>query len=132
MGSSKSTARHIKQVASEPQAAHVNLMRQQRTDLPPSKSKQKQHSHKSRSKKRYPSEHKNERPPLRKSLIQAKHTKEEIDVQSVVIQSTLKVSSVLLGSSSARPAVNMVILQACATKSNHLFNQEIPRHISFK
>ena len=34
MESSKSTACHIKQVASEPQAAQVNLMRHQRTDLP--------------------------------------------------------------------------------------------------
>ena len=59
--------------------------------------------------------------PSRKSLSQAKHTKEEIDVQSVTIQGSLKVSSVLLESSSAKPAVNMVILQVCATKSNHLF-----------
>ena len=35
--SSKSTAKHIKAVASDPQAAHVNLMRHQRTDFPPSK-----------------------------------------------------------------------------------------------
>ena len=37
---SKSTACHIKQVASDPQAAQVNLMRHQRTDLPQSKCKQ--------------------------------------------------------------------------------------------
>ena len=53
MESSKSTTRHIKAVASDPQVAQVNLMRHQRTDLPPSKSKQKQHSCKSKSKKRY-------------------------------------------------------------------------------
>ena len=59
MESSKSISRHIKQVASDPQVAQVNLMRHQRTDLPPSKGKWKQHSHKSRSKgqKRYSSEH---------------------------------------------------------------------------
>ena len=90
MESSKSTARHIKQVASDPQAAQVNIMRHQRTDLPPSKSKQKQHSHKSRSKsqKRYSSEHKNQGPPYKKKLIQAKHIKEEIDIQSVVMPNT--------------------------------------------
>ena len=44
------------------------------------------------------------------------HIKEEIDAQSMVILNTLKVSSVLQGSASARPEVNMVILQACATK----------------
>ena len=70
--------------------------------------------------------------PLRKSLIQAKHTKEGIDVQSVVVQGTLKVSSVLLGSYSTRPAANMVISQACATKNNHLLSQAAPRHISCK
>ena len=37
--SSKSTSRQIKAVASDPQAAHINLMRHQRTHLPPSKSK---------------------------------------------------------------------------------------------
>ena len=68
MESLKSTAKHIKTVASDPQVAQGNLMRHQRTDLPPSKAKQKQHSHKSRSKshKRYSSEHKNQRPPFKK------------------------------------------------------------------
>ena len=62
MESSKSTARHIKAVASDPKVAQVNLMRHQRTDLQPSKGKWKQNSHKSRSKK-YSGEHKNQRPP---------------------------------------------------------------------
>ena len=55
----KSTTRHIKGVASEPQAAQVSLMRHQRTDLPPSRSKEKKHSHRSTSKgqKRYSTEH---------------------------------------------------------------------------
>ena len=68
MESSNSTTRYIKQVASDPQVDQVILMRHQRTDLPPSKSKQKQHSHKSRSKgqKRYSSENKNEGPPYKK------------------------------------------------------------------
>ena len=68
MESSKSTARHIKQVASDPQVAQVNLMRHQRKDLPSSKNKQKQHTHKSRStsQKRYSSEHKNQGPPYKK------------------------------------------------------------------
>ena len=67
MESSKSTARHIKQSASDPQAAQANLMRHQRTDLPPSKSNWKQHSHmhRSKSQKRYSSDHKNERPPFK-------------------------------------------------------------------
>ena len=109
MESSKSTARHIKQVASDPNVAQVNLMRHQRTDLPPSKSKQKQHSHKFRS-ERYSSEYKNQGPLNKKKLIQVKHIKEEISVPSVVILNTLKVLSVLQGSSRVRSAVNMVIL----------------------
>ena len=40
--SSKSTAKHIKQVSSEPQATRVNLLRHQRTELPPSKFQRKQ------------------------------------------------------------------------------------------
>ena len=52
-----------------------------------------------------------------RNLIQAKRTKEEIDVQSVVTPSIKKVSSVLLESSSARHVTNMVILPACATKT---------------
>ena len=68
MESSKSTTRHIKAVASDPQVAQVNLMRHQRTDLPPSKSKWKHNSHKhrSRSQKRYSNEHRNQRPPFKK------------------------------------------------------------------
>ena len=37
MEASKATADHIKQVASDPQLAKINLMRHQWTDLPPSK-----------------------------------------------------------------------------------------------
>ena len=68
MESSKSTAGHIKQVASDPQAAQANLMRHERTDLPSSKIKWKQHSHKFRSKgqKRYSSEHNHQVPPHKK------------------------------------------------------------------
>ena len=51
-----------------PKAAQVNLLRHQRTDLPPRKSKQKQYSHKSRSKsnKRYSSEHNHNISPQKK------------------------------------------------------------------
>ena len=39
--SSKATARHIKQVAGDPQAAQINLLRHQRTELPAGKYKKK-------------------------------------------------------------------------------------------
>ena len=41
MEASKATVHHIKQVASDPQVAQINLMKHQRTDLPPSKNKRK-------------------------------------------------------------------------------------------
>ena len=47
MDASKATVPHIKQVASDPQAAQINLMRHQCTDHPTSKHKKK-HSFKSR------------------------------------------------------------------------------------
>ena len=46
--SSKSTAKHIKQVSHEPQAAQVNLMRHQCTELPHSKFQRKQRKFKPR------------------------------------------------------------------------------------
>ena len=42
MEASKATVHHIKQVASDPEAVQINLMRHQCTDLPPSKHKKKQ------------------------------------------------------------------------------------------
>ena len=41
MESSKATARHIKQVAGDPQAAQINLMHLQHTELPNGKYKKK-------------------------------------------------------------------------------------------
>ena len=39
--SSKSTARHIKKMSSDPQTTQVNLFRHQRTEIPPNKAKRK-------------------------------------------------------------------------------------------
>ena len=88
MESSKSAARHIKAVASDPQAAQVNLMRHQRTDLPTRKSKWKNipTSKDQRVRKGTPMNKRIKYHPLR-HLMQARHTKEEIDVQSVVTPS---------------------------------------------
>ena len=50
--SSKSTARHIKKMSSEPPATQVLLLRHQRTDIPPNKAQRKQFKkNKSRPKK---------------------------------------------------------------------------------
>ena len=65
--------------------------------------------------------------PTRRYFILTEHIKEEIYIQSVVIQIKLKVSSVLPGSSSARPATNMVILQACAIRREGTFSVKNPQ-----
>ena len=44
MESSKATARHIKQVAGDPQTAKINLMHNQHTELPNGKHKKKKHT----------------------------------------------------------------------------------------
>ena len=41
MESSKTTMHHIKQVAGDPQATQINLMRHQHTEIPPGKNKKK-------------------------------------------------------------------------------------------
>ena len=47
MESSKATVHHIKQVAGDPQAAQINLLRQLHTELPAGKYKKKKSSAKS-------------------------------------------------------------------------------------
>ena len=68
---SKATAHHIKEVASNPQVAQINLMRHQRTDLPPRKNKKESKSFKFRPQnhKRYSSEHNQHQvPPYKKKF----------------------------------------------------------------
>ena len=68
MGASKVTACHLKQVASDPQVAQINLRRHQCADLTPSNNKKK-HSLKSRQHKRYSSEHNQHQvPPYKKKF----------------------------------------------------------------
>ena len=70
MKSSKATVKHIKQVASNPQAAQIHLMHHQCTELPPSKFWRKQKKHyKSRqdtSQQHYYNEEKQRGPPVHK------------------------------------------------------------------
>ena len=70
MESSKATRKHIKQVASDPQAAQIHLMHHQCTELPPSKFQRKQKKHfKSRqdtNKQHYYNEEKQRGPPVHK------------------------------------------------------------------
>ena len=89
MGASKAMVHHMKQVASDPQAAQINLTRHQQTDLPPSKHKKKQQS----SSQDHPvtrgiqvNTTNNKCHPTRRNLILKKPILEKIDVPSVEIQ----------------------------------------------
>ena len=45
VGESKATAKHMKQVTSNPQAAQINLLHYNHTQIPPKKSKNKKPKH---------------------------------------------------------------------------------------
>ena len=71
METSKATVCYINQVASDTQAAQINLIIHQQTDLPPGKNNKKQKSFKSRpsSHKRYSSENNQHQvPPFKKKF----------------------------------------------------------------
>ena len=108
-------------------------MRHQRTDLPPSKSEWKQHSHKHRSKsqKRYSNEHKNQRPPFKKFDPSQAHKRRDICSKC---GDSKHVDSFKCPARKfqCKTCKNMVILPACATKSNHPLSQKISRHINCK
>ena len=133
MESSKSTTRHIKAVASDTQVAQVNLTGHQRTDLPPSKSKWKQHSHNQRSKsqKRYSNDHKNQRPPPKKFDPSQAHKRRD-RCSKCGDSKHVEDFKCPARKFQCMTCTNLVILPACATKINHLFSQETPRHISCK
>ena len=122
MESSKSTARHIKQFSSEPQATQVHLLEHQRIELPPTKSKQKQFNYKKKPRPKemsYPNENKQQQVPHR-SLIQHKFLTVMIDATRMEIPSILRDSSVLPINISAEIVKNMVIVVACTTKARFL------------
>ena len=89
MESSKATAKHIKQVASNPQAAQINLMHHQHTELPPSNFKRKQKPFKSRqdNNKQYYNEENKEKECHKsiRNIIIIKHMQAQKDVQNVMI-----------------------------------------------
>ena len=132
--SSKSTARHIKKMSSEPQATQVNLLRHQRTEIPPNKSKWEQFKnntdHKIWNTKLQPI---NTKHNTRRSLIPGRFFKVKTDVTNVVIPSILRDFSVLLANISAEIVINLVILVACATRSKILTRrgEDHPKHTSW-
>ena len=117
MESSKATAKHIIQVATDPQAVQIYLMHHQHTELPPSRFQRKQKKHfKSRqdtSKQHYYNEEKHSGHQCTRNM---KHMQAQIDVRSVVIHNMLRDLDVQLVSTNVRIVISLVISAACATR----------------
>ena len=137
MESSKTTVKHIKHVASDPQAAHINLTCHQCTELPdsrfnrkqkkPFKCRQdtnKQYYNEEKQRKRVPQVHK------KYNNYQAYTSHERCTI--------LRDSDVQLVNTNAEIATNMVISVVCATRREksltrkHLWSQDHPKHINFR
>ena len=121
MESSKATARHIKQVAGDPQAAQINLMHHQCTELPNGKykkrkpqAKQKQ-AHQKNGEQRPPSQYK-------KSFDSRVAYNTRIGVANVVIQLILKGSSAWPKTTTAKHATSLATTQAYASKKHNKSN----------
>ena len=86
--SSQAIAKHMRQVTKDPQATQVNLLRHQRTELPPSKFQRKQNKrYKSRQplNKNYQEDKYRERRPQTKERFHKNIQVLKIDVANVVI-----------------------------------------------
>ena len=131
MESSKATIRHIKQVASDPQAAQINLMQHQCTDLPASKNKKRKSFVRPR-----PPSHKNDasdRPPVPSYHNNTNKKRMKRDVKNVEILCMQKVSSVEQRSINASLAISMDTLLAYVIKRNKfLSSQGNQRPICYK
>ena len=126
MESSKVTARYIKQVASDPQLAQINLMWHQHTYLPASKHKKKKsfvkprppsHNNDASYRQQVSSYHNNN---CKKSFDAKNFTRTRRDARSVENQYILRVSSVQQRNISASLATSMDTLQDYVIKRNKL------------
>ena len=136
MESSKATAKEIKQVASDPQAAQIHLMHHQHalSYHPTSVKENRGNNYKSRqdtTKQHYYNEEKQRGSP--ECTRNMKHTcKSQIDVRSVVIHNMLRDLDVQLVSTNVKIVISLVILVACATrrKSLNTRGSQVPEHIN--
>ena len=135
MESSKATACHIKQVAGDPQAAQINLLRHQCTELPAGKYKKKKSSVKSRQSnfKNHGNENSKCQASTRNSLMSRMPTRTKRGVQSVEIQSMWKAFSALQRSSSVKLVTSLDTLPAFVIRKSKLhLSPGNQRHISYK
>ena len=133
--SSKSTARHIKKVAGEPSAAHINLLRHQRTEIPPSKAQRKQSKFRTKPNFKREITTKQITSPMilpRKSSIQNKFIKILKDAINVEIPNMQKDFNALQEHISANIATNLgtSLVFATRNKSPTRRKQAHPKHIN--
>ena len=115
MESSKATARHIKQVVGDPQAAQINLMCHQCTELPGGKYKEETPSQtKNKHNTRMQNRHK--QVTSRSVLTLDWHTRTKTGVAFVEIMLTLKGSSAQQRSFNVKHATSLAITQAFASR----------------
>ena len=133
MECSKAKAKYMKQVASDPQTAQINLLCHQHTELPPSKFQKKQKkSSKFRqniNKQQYYNEEKTKK--TTSGTRNMKHMQDQIDKRSVVLD-------VQLVGTHAEVVTNMVISVACAIRRKKhltrkgLWSPDHPKYINFR
>ena len=116
MISSEATARHIRQVAGDPQVAQINLLRHQYTEISPGKHK-KRKAAVNKQKQPYPrNAEKQTSSQFRRNLTPNLHTRIQIDAPSVVILFIERDSNAQQESSSASHATGLAIIQVYVTK----------------
>ena len=135
LDSSKATVGHIKQVAGDPQAVQINLLRHQCTELPTGKYKKKrlpvkskQSNHKPQSSESYHAQ------AQHKKRFDSKSTHNNKDRCSKCGDTAhLEEIQCPAKNTSAKLAINVDILQACVSrKSKQTSNPEGPKHTSCK
>ena len=135
MESSRANACHIKQVAGDPQAVQINLMRHQWKEIPPRKHKKKKSFVKPKQSyhKHAVQENPKHQVTTRRALIQEMCTRIKIGVPSVEIPSMWKDFSALQRNSSVKLAISLDTLPVFVTKrSKHTLSLKDQRHINYK
>ena len=122
MESSKSTAKHIKQVASNPQAAKYIWCTTCTLNCHPASSKEKRNLSslsKIQTNSTITMKKNKEGPLCTRNVIIIKHTQAQRDVRNVEIHNMLKDLDVQLVSTNAEIVTNMVNLVACTRGKKH-------------
>ena len=115
MESSKATAKHVKQFASDPQMVQVNLLWHQCTEIPPSKSNKKKTEPSSLDKKPTSLMNTNQKCHMKIKEDLILNAQDQTDVQNVMTHNSEKGLGVQQASTSVRFVIHLATLVACAT-----------------